>query len=141
MVFGEAPGIGSCAYTRSANTSNAIWSVNTSDTVKSGATDLDGIKVAGSTTELPTNEFHLVSVVTTGNTTIGALGNDRNYRSGGQQIAEVIFFDRALTAAEQATVDAYLMEKWFGVTLSRQVVNLTLKHGTRLALPYAERWW
>jgi len=138
VIFGESPGISACAYTRSGNTGNTIWNANTGALVKDGVTDLDGIKVSGAQTVLQTNEFHLVSVVGTGIATVGALGNDRNYRSGGQQVAEVILFDRVLTLAEQATVDAYLMEKWFGSLLKRQVAGLTLAHGTRLALPYAE---
>jgi len=138
VIFGEAPGVSACAYTRSGNTANAIWSANTAASVKDGVTDLDGIKVSGTATVLQTNEFHLVSVVGTGISTVGALGNDRNYRSGGQQVAEVILFDRVLTLAEQATVDAYLMEKWFGSLMKRQVAGLTLAHGTRLVLPYAE---
>ncbi|MDX9867623.1 MAG: hypothetical protein RBT78_06825, partial [Kiritimatiellia bacterium] len=138
VMFGEASRTYACAYTRSANTGSNIWSMNTSTLIKNGATTLDGVKVDGATTFLPDNAFHLVSVVTTGNTGVGSLGNDRDYRSGGQQIAEVILFNRALSQAEQSTVDAYLMGKWFGVTQPRRMADLTLAHGTRLVLPDSE---
>ena len=138
VMFGEASRSYTCAYTRSANGSSNIWSANTSTLIKNGATTLDAVAVNGATTFLPDNEFHLVSVVTTGNTGVGSLGNDRDYRSGGQQIAEVILFNRALSQAEQSTVDAYLMNKWFGVIQPRRMADLTLAHGTRLVLPDAE---
>jgi len=138
VMLGEQPGVTSCAFTRSSNPNNRIWSNSTSGIVKNGTTALDGIPVPGGTTELPTNEFHLVSVVNTEAATAGALGNDRNYRSGGQQIAELILFDRKLTALEQASVDHYLMEKWFGTAPKRQLGKVTLRDGARWVLPYDE---
>lgn len=138
VMLGERPGVTGCAFTRSTNPNNCIWSSGTSGIVKNGATALDGLPVPGATTELPTNEFHLVSVVNTDAATAGALSNDRNYRSGGQQIAEVILFDRKLTALEQASVDHYLMEKWFGAAPKRQLGKVTLQNGTRWVLPYDE---
>lgn len=138
VMLGEQPGVKACAFTRSSNPNNRIWSNSTSGIVKNGTTALDGIPVPGGTTELPTNEFHLVSVVNTEAATAGALSNDRNYRSGGQQLAEVILFDRKLTALEQASVDHYLMEKWFGAAPKRQLGKVTLQNGTRWVLPYDE---
>lgn len=140
VFLGETPGIGACAYTRSANTGNTVWSANTASEVKSGVTGLDGVVVNGTATELTTNVFHVVSSVVSGSgaTTVGALGNDRNWRSGGQQVAEVIVFDRKLSPVEQTAVDAYLMQKWFAAEVSRQMADVTVKDGARLVLPSDE---
>jgi len=136
VILGEAPGIGSCAYSRSANPDSYMWGPNTSPVVKLASNGLDGVDVDGTTTVLSTNEFHLVSVSQTGATTVGALGNDRDYRSGGQMIAEVLLYDRKLSVSEQRQVEAYLREKWFGVTAPyKQLERLELKDGTRLVLP------
>ncbi len=40
--------------------------------------------------------------------------NGYQSRSGGQQIAEMIFFTEILTDDQRASVEAYLMKKWFG---------------------------
>lgn len=138
VMLGEASRDYSSSYTRSANTSNTVWSLNTAAAVKSGRTTLDGVTVDGTATELPLETFHTVSVVTTGNTGAGSLGSDRDYRSGGQRIAEVILFNRPLSPDEQSTLDAYLMKKWFGEALPRQIGNLSLADGTRLVLPDEE---
>ena len=137
VMLGEAPGIGSCGYSRSANPNGYIWGPNTWTSIKYGNNNLDGETVDSTTTVLPLNEFHLVSVSQTGTATVGALGNDRNYRSGGQMIAEVILFDRSLSTDEQAVVDSYLREKWFDVEppVRDQIESLELKDGTRLVLP------
>jgi RNA polymerase sigma-70 factor (ECF subfamily) len=140
VLLGEAPGIGTCAYTRSLNTANAVWSANTAQEVRTGSTALDGAFVNGAAAELTTNAFHVVSSVVNGSgvTTVGALGNDRNYRSGGQRIAEVILFDRKLSPAEQAAVDDYLLRKWLAADAPRRMADVTLENGARLVLPSEE---
>jgi hypothetical protein len=45
--------------------------------------------------------------------TAGTFARDRDYRFGGQRLAEVILYDRVLSAAERARVEAYLQDKWF----------------------------
>ena len=45
--------------------------------------------------------------------TAGTFARDRTYRFGGQRLAEFIIYDRVLSAAERAQVEAYLQNKWF----------------------------
>jgi hypothetical protein len=88
-----------------------IWSGNTSDYITSGKTYLNRAQVNGRVTQLPP-AYSLVSVVTTGNVEASRLCADRSLRTGGQQIAEIIAFDRPLSDAERQQVEAELMAKW-----------------------------
>ncbi len=80
--------------------------------VLGGQTYLDGTLINGTTTALASG-FNLVSLVTTGNVSAGTLCGDRTFRSGGQKIAEVILYNRALSASERQNVETYLRHKWF----------------------------
>ena len=89
------------------------WSQNfASPSVTGGQTYLNGTLINGSTAALSTS-FNLVSLVTTGNVGANSLCGDRVYRSGGQKIAEVILYNRALSATERQNVETYLRHKWF----------------------------
>lgn len=57
---------------------------------------------------------HLVSAVPTGNTSVGAIGDDRNIVAGGCQVGELLGFTEALPSAESAYLRGCLMAKWFG---------------------------
>ncbi|OQB84738.1 MAG: Autotransporter-associated beta strand repeat protein [Planctomycetes bacterium ADurb.Bin126] len=95
-----------------------IWGWDTPAAVTGGQTYLDGEIVSGTTTNL-NGGYQLVSVVTTGNASANNFANDRNNipgRTGGQQLAEVIIYNRALTEAERLATEAYLMQKWFGAS-------------------------
>lgn len=94
------------------NTS-AIWhSQHAHSNVRNGQTYLNGAAVNGTTTALA-NTFNLVSLVTTGNAGASSLCSDRTYRSGGQKIAEIILYNRALDSTERQNVETYLRHKWF----------------------------
>jgi autotransporter-associated beta strand protein len=97
------------------NVLGRIWRSNASGNVRGGVTRLNGVAVNGETTPLG-GGFDLISVVTTGDTRASMFAGDRNFpaRSGGQMLAEVLVFTRALSAKEVRDVEAYLSNKWFG---------------------------
>ncbi|MCX6872982.1 MAG: right-handed parallel beta-helix repeat-containing protein [Verrucomicrobia bacterium] len=98
------------------NNTSAIWDLQYAHAnVRGGQTFLNGIPVNGTTTALA-NAFNPVSLVTTGNVEADTLCADRVYRFGGQQIAEVILYNRALDRAERQNVETYLRHKWFAGT-------------------------
>jgi fibronectin type 3 domain-containing protein len=86
--------------------------------IRNGQTFLNGGATAinGTNNAMPST-YWLASVVTTGNVTASRLANDRGFRTGGQQIAEILIYDRALTDNERRSVEAYLMAKWFPTPL------------------------
>jgi hypothetical protein len=92
-----------------------LWRSNASPAVRQGVTRLNGVAVNGEMTPLG-GEFDLISLVTTGNTRASMFAGDRTFadRTGGQQLAEVLVFTRALSATEVRDVEAYLASKWFG---------------------------
>jgi hypothetical protein len=57
--------------------------------------------------------YWLASVITSGPVEASRLACDRTARTGGQQIAEVLIYDRVLTDNERQGTEAYLMAKWF----------------------------
>ena len=67
---------------------------------------------------LPTDEFKLVAFEATDKVVAETIGADRilsgPYGFGGVDVAEVILYDRRLTAQERLDTEAYLMGKWFG---------------------------
>jgi autotransporter-associated beta strand protein len=96
--------------------SDLIWSSTyASPNVYNGATYLNGTQVNGSTTNLPA-DYSMIDVITLANTQASRLCNDRIYgRTGGQQIAEILLYDRPLSDEERQQVEAYLRYKWFGI--------------------------
>jgi hypothetical protein len=91
----------------------------TSEAIKNGATYVNGLLVDGITTPMPiaeNNGFNLISVVTTGPITADSFNKDRNNHAGEQYQAEIIMYDRVLTDTERQQVEAYLAQKWFGIT-------------------------
>ncbi len=92
-----------------------LWRGNASAFVRGGVTRLNGVVVNGEMAPLG-GGFDLISLVTTDNTRASMFAGDRNFpdRSGGQKLAEVLVFTRALSAQEVRDVEAYLSEKWFG---------------------------
>jgi autotransporter-associated beta strand protein len=97
------------------NVLGRIWRSNASASVRGGVTRLNGVAVNGETTPLG-GGFDLISLVTTADTRASMFAGDRNFpvRSGGQMLAEVLVFTRALSAKEVRDVEAYLSNKWFG---------------------------
>ena len=91
-----------------------LWSNSyASAFIKNGQTYLNGgaTPINGTTTAMPAG-YWLASVITTGTVEASRLACDRTLRSGGQQIAEVLIYDRALTDPERQATETYLMKKW-----------------------------
>ncbi len=90
-----------------------IFNGGAADGVKRGTLRLNGEVVKTTDTPLPVN-YSLVSLVTVNPLTASRLCRDRTStdRVGGQQIAEVVIYDRALSAAEVEVVETYLRTKW-----------------------------
>ncbi len=87
---------------------------------KSGEGWLDGFLITPAAVGFSENwqTLSLVFTAATGEANGLGINDARNYdwapaRSGGQQIAEMIFFNTLLTDAARASVEAYLMKKWF----------------------------
>ncbi len=86
---------------------------------RDGACWLDGFKIAPRSAGL-SGKWQTLSLVfssETGSANGLGINDTRNAdRSGGQQIAEMIFFGEKLTDDQRIAVEAYLMKKWFGRT-------------------------
>ena len=83
------------------------------DAVKKGKLRVNGTVVKTVDTPLPTS-FALISLVTADNAKASRLCRDRDGhdRIGGQEIAEIVIYDHALTDDEVRQVEMYLRTKW-----------------------------
>ncbi len=81
--------------------------------VKGCPTRIDGVPVDNTQAGL-SGGYQVVALRTTGNVLAGQFARDRwlTERSGGQRLGEVIVYTNALSEAEMAQVEAYLMSKW-----------------------------
>ncbi len=96
------------------STAGNLWdAAYTSANVRNGTTKLNGTAVNGTTTPLG-NGWKLVSLVTAGNCEASRISKDRSIaaRSWDGDIAEVIIYDRALSANEELLVGGYLSQKY-----------------------------
>jgi autotransporter-associated beta strand protein len=94
--------------------SGNLWDASyCSGNVRNGSTKLNGTTVNGTTTPLG-NGWKLVSVVTAGNCEASRIAKDRNIaaRSWDGDIAEIIIYDRALSANEEQLIGGYLSQKY-----------------------------
>ncbi len=96
------------------NPDGYIWhSSHASGNIRGGKTYLNSTNVNGTNTRLSATNYSQISLVTTGNVEASRLCCDRgNIRTGGQQIAEILIFNRPLTDPERIIVQNYLKEKW-----------------------------
>jgi hypothetical protein len=90
-----------------------IWSGNTSPSIRSGQTRLNGTPVDGLATPRPTG-MTIVSLVTTGNVSADNFSQDRALNSGfwWGDLAELVLYDRALAPSEVRSVEDYLALKY-----------------------------
>ncbi|HEY3321932.1 MAG TPA: autotransporter-associated beta strand repeat-containing protein, partial [Planctomycetota bacterium] len=97
----------------------------TSGNIRGGQTYLNGTPVDGTATPLPA-AYSIVDVITAGNVQANALCNDRGIgaRIGGQQIAEIVIYNSALTDAQRRQNELYLACKWFGILPTTTPVRL-----------------
>jgi len=83
-----------------------LWGHDASGYITSGQTYVNGVlqnypALIDSTNSMPTNlhnGFNLVEVLTTGTVQADSFNKDRVYHAGNQYQAEVILYDRVLTA-------------------------------------------
>jgi methionine-rich copper-binding protein CopC len=103
-------------FHRGTVTPSKIWhSTFTSSRIKDGTTSLNGLAVNGTTTNLPVG-WNLLSVTTTDVVNASTLSADRtNGRSWEGDIAEVLVYNRALSAVEVEQIGSYLTAK-YGLT-------------------------
>ena len=111
-----------------------IWSsAYTHDSVKNGETYLNGARVDGLATNRPTS-VSVVSVVTTAGATAAQFSRDRTSadRSWNGDLAELIIYERALSAAERKSVEDYLAARYAAYPLERPVIT---PNGGRITAP------
>ena len=104
-----------------ANTPRVLWGGNWL-AITNGVSRIDGMPVNGLKTGLNGTGYQAVSLVTANaDPSAGAFASDRpgryyadGTRCGGQRLAEVLVYTRALSDAERSGVEAYLTWKWFG---------------------------
>ena len=95
-------------------TGGILWDPTYATTsVRNGTTKLNGTAVNGTTTALGSG-WKIVSLVTAGNVEASRLSRDRSIagRSWDGDVAEVIVYDRALTANEELLIGGYLAQKY-----------------------------
>lgn len=110
--IGSLGGSGAYDYHRQ---SSQMWNGSASSNVRSGVTRVDGAPVAWNSNPDLSTSPRVLSVETTGDTSISALGDDRTCRAGGVRIAEVVLYTNVLTRAECDATIAWLRAKWQGV--------------------------
>lgn len=91
-----------------------VWDASyTSANIRNGTTKVNGTAISGTTTPLGSG-WKLVSLVTAGNVEASRLSRDRSIaaRSWDGDMAEVIVYDRALTANEELLIGGYLAQKY-----------------------------
>ena len=90
-----------------------FWGDNVAANIKSGTTRLDGLPVDGTATGF-SGGYQVVALRAVGDVTAGQFAHDRTQtaRGGGQRLGEVIVYTNALSDAQMAQVEAYLLNKW-----------------------------
>ena len=105
------------------------------EVVRNGYIAVDGTEVAYSSV-LPAG-FHLVSAAPTADTSLGAIGADRNCVAGGCQVGEFLGFTTALSPDERDILQAHLMAKWLGTAepgWTNSVASVSVAAGSALSL-------
>jgi len=97
----------------------AMWSSTyASANIRNGETRIDGVVVDGTITPPPKLAFGVVSLVTTGNIRSNQITEDRNiggspsFRHWYGDIAQIIIYSAAHSAADVAAINAGLKAKW-----------------------------
>ena len=94
----------------------SLWAGWLGGNVANGTTKLMGNAIDGTSTSLPSDSFQLVSLVTAGNVQANQICQDRTAHGSWQgDIAEILIYNRALTADEENQVGHYLATK-YGLT-------------------------
>lgn len=90
----------------------------TARSVYEGTTLTNGVAVTPTDYVPPPGVFTVTEFHPTAGVHISSLANDRDVArfAGGIRVAEVILYERDLTAREQVATRNYLMQKWFGAS-------------------------
>ena len=98
------------------STSQLFRHYNTHTHVRNGQTRLNGLSVDGTTTPLPSSQFSIISLTTTGNVFANRIGKDRNIGNSshhfGGDYAEILVFSQPLEDWEIESVEYSLARKW-----------------------------
>ena len=105
-------------FHRGTTPNGSLWDAyNGSPNIKTGTTRLMGNTIDGTTTALPSGNFQLISLVTSGNVSADQICQDRTFHGSWQgDIAEILIYNRTLSANEEALVGTYLATKYRLVT-------------------------
>jgi len=101
-------------------TENRLYGFNVPAQVSTGKTYIDGTLLPSPTAVSATNVlnggYQLIETLATARARADGLAMDRNFtnRRGGQRLAELLIYNRAISDSERLTVEAYLNWKWFG---------------------------
>jgi hypothetical protein len=95
-----------------------LWDPGSSSlSIRNGETRVNGALVNGTTTDRPT-DLAVVSLLTTGPVAADAFSRDRTFgRSWLGDLAELVIYDRALSAAEVRSIEEYLAGR-YGLSLA-----------------------
>ncbi|MBR4172195.1 MAG: hypothetical protein IKR48_11145 [Kiritimatiellae bacterium] len=118
---------------------NPIWTRTVNSAIRSvsdAPTRLNGADVDGCTVGL-SGAYDIVSVRTTANARASAFNMDRDRQwrnsTGGQRLAEVLIFSKALTAENTTCIENYLARKWGLPVTHAQETNFTTRGEIQLA--------
>jgi hypothetical protein len=122
-------------YDFCADGARKIWSSSySSASIQNGETRLNGTLVNGTTTDRPTT-MAVVSLVTTGAVTADSFSRDRSYGwHWFGDLAELVIYDRVLSDAERASVEAQLARK-YGIYAPPLPAPLVVPNGGTIAGP------
>ncbi len=113
-----------------------IFSSFADSALLNGSIFLDGHPATMNTDIAPIGDFHMLSLIATGNVNTCTFSQDRNNHYGGQRLAEAIICTNAQSLANVTNITDYFNAKWFGKAVTNAVAytfgNLTVAEGATL---------
>ena len=114
---------------------NPIYGYDVAAGIVNGQTYVDGVLV-NPLTQAFSGEWQLINTCTTLGLSANLFAGDRSYadRAGGQRLAEVIVYDRALSETERLQTERYLRKKWLGQSLRTAYIGSVALEGAQPTL-------
>jgi hypothetical protein len=113
-----------------------IFSIYADSALLNGLIFLDGSPATMNTDIAPIGDFHMLSLIATGNVNTCTFSQDRNNHYGGQRLAEAIICTNAQSLANVTNITDYFNVKWFGKTVTNAAAytlgNLTVAEDATL---------